>query len=406
MAAKCDDPVKPENGKELCRVRDENGLLRGFRREFLTENLSKRDRAFLTCSRCQGILREACNSNKGEQFCQSCKRKGEQTHPIQQVRATVSDLKSSCPVYQRGCIWTGNLRECEKHLEMCSYVHEACKLGCGVVLSRDELRIHSKETCLQRIEECEYCGRKFKYCGLPTHHSSCQKMPVKCKLKCGKLVIREKITQHMDIECKEKEVDCPFVKYSCKVGLMKRKELNQHLEDRNNEHMEMKVNGLEEMVMKQNEIISQLSQKMEALLDPEKYNTALWNVEGITYFLIMNLDRTFTSKEYTLCGFPMIFILTLSRKITIEFRIESRQKTIFPLNTRKGCFITRFVCHNDTRSSLEFNSEYYLIGQPTDLIEKMKYYTKGEIATFSRDLIADNFIRGDGIELEITFDTS
>ena len=405
MAAKCDVLIEDKKPRELCRVGDKEGLLRGFRKDLLKETLSERDYLLLVCPRCDGILREACNSGTGEQFCLCCKKGKEQTHPNLQVRNTILLLKFSCPVYKRGCKWAGNPGECEKHLDECGYVYETCTLKCGVVLPRDELRVHLKEMCPQRIIVCQHCEGNFKYRELSRHHRRCHKIPIPCELGCDKLVICENMTQHMDIECEEKEVDCPFVKYSCKVGMIKRKELNQHLADKKFEHMEMKLDTIEEMFVKENELFIQLSEKMEALLDPEKYNTALWNVEGINDILCANSNHTFTSKEHTLCGFPMVFILTLSRKITIEFRIENRQKTIFPLNTRKGCFITRIACHDDTRS-LEFKSEYYLIGQPTDLIDKMKYYTKGEIATFTRDRIADNFIRGDGIELEITFDTS
>ena len=475
MATNIKPLLSHENGTELCRVREE-GAVKGFKKECLKEDLTERDRTLLTCSRCQGILREACNSNSGEQFCLCCKKEQEQTHPNLQVRNTVLLLKSLCPIHQRGCNWVGNLGDCEKHLEVCGYVHEKCKLGCGVVLSRDELRIHSKEECSQRIVVCEYCEEKFKHCDLLTHHSKCKKILVPCELGCDKLVIRENMTQHMDIECGEKEVNCPFVQYGCKVGLIKRKEMNQHLEDKKIEHMEIKMNSLEETVVEQKETISQLSEKVDTLtqlsekvdtltqlsekvdtltqlsekvdtltqlsekvdtltklsekadtltqlsekvdtltqisekidsvFDPEKYNVVFWNVEGITYRMERNIDHTFTSEEYMLCGLPMSFILTVSKNLTIKFRLSNRRRTVFPLNHRGGYFITRLVCHNDHRNTLEFKSRDYLIGQPASLTHIIMLYTEGEIATIERDCIAARFIRDGGIELGITFERS
>ena len=407
MATHTKAKLSHEEGTELCRVR-KKGIVKGFRKDISTENLSERDYAFLTCSRCDGILREACNSGTGEQFCLCCKKGRELTHPIIQVRVTVSDLKSSCPINQRGCTWKGNLGECEKHLEMCSYVHEACKLGCGVVLSRDELRIHLSESCDRREIQCMHCEKATIVVELTDHLLVCEKMVVPCELGCSKLMIRENMTQHMDIECEEKEVDCPFVKYSCKVGLIKKKELNQHLEDTKIEHMEMKVNSLEEMVVKQNEIISQLSQKMENMIDPKRYNMVVWNVEGITVILVRNKNHTFISGEYLFCGFPMTFNLTVSKSITIEFHIENR-RSILPLYPQSGRFITRLICHSDKESTLEFKSRHYVMEQPvTGLtgIKELFYNTRGEIATFYRDRIVAKFIRDGGIEFEITFERS
>ena len=405
MASK-NNQIEPENGRELFLVRDAKGFLRGFRKECLTENLSERECTFLTCSRCQGILREACNSNSGEQFCMCCKKKGEKTHPNLQVRNTVLLLKYSCPIHKSGCNWVGNLGDCEKHLAVCVYVHDTCKLGCGMVISRDELVFHLKEICEQRIVVCGYCKANHKYCDLLGHHSRCYKMPVPCELGCDKQVIRENMIQHMDIECGEKEVECPFVQYSCNVGVIKKKEMNQHLEENMIEHMTMKLNSLEETVVKQNEIITQLSEKIDTLFNPEKYNMALWNVEGITYILERNIVHTFTSKEYKLCGIPMSFILTVSKNFTIKFRISNLRRTMFPLNHRGGCFITRLVCHNDHRSTLEFKSRDYLIGQPASLTHMIMLYTEGEIATIERDRIAAKFIRDGDIELQITFERS
>ena len=400
MAINIKPLLSPENGIELCRVREE-GVVRGFKKDILTDNLTEREKGLLVCPRCQGILREACFPNTGEYFCLSCKKRGEWTYPNLQVIATVLLLKSSCPIHERGCKWVGNLGECEKHLKECEYVYEMCKIGCGLVFSRHELKVHSKE-CSHRIVLCEHCNAGFKYRDLPTHHNMCHRMPVRCVLGCDKLVIRENMTQHMDTECGEKEVNCPFLQYGCKVGLIRRKEMNQHLEDRNNEHMTMKVNSLEETVMKQNENISLLSQKMEDLLEGgvNNYDTVHWNVEGITDILERN--ESLTSEEYILSSFRMTFTLIASENIlSIGFRILGRQRPNAQLNPR-GRFITRLVCHNDRERTLRCTSRTYMIGEQANMLQKLLYYsTKGEIATIHRDRILANFIRDGGIEFEI-----
>ena len=118
MAARRVEITEPDIGRELCRARGEGGIFLGFRKDILTENLSERESAFLVCSRCEGILSEACLSSGGEQFCSCCTDGEILTNPNTHVRNTVLSLKCSCPLSQRGCEWLGTLGECEEHLDV------------------------------------------------------------------------------------------------------------------------------------------------------------------------------------------------------------------------------------------------------------------------------------------------
>ena len=258
MAAKRDDSLQPEIGRDLCRVRTEGGKYRGYRKDILTENLSERDNAIFMCPRCKGILRELCLSAGGEQFCSCCKKEGEQTNPNIHMNNMILCFKCCCPLMVRGCVWVGTLGDCEIHLDTCGYVEEKCKLKCGDVLQRNNHVTHEKENCIQRIVKCEHCKKNFKFCELTEHLDVCPKMKVSCKLKCGIVLCRDKVTQHIDSDCTEKEVECPFVKYKC-VGLIKRHNLNTHLEENETEHLKMKLNAIEDIVMKQSEIIERMS---------------------------------------------------------------------------------------------------------------------------------------------------
>ncbi|KAI6647241.1 TRAF-like protein [Oopsacas minuta] len=306
---------------------------------------------------------EILESEKGRDLC----RGEEQTHPNIYVRDTVLSLKCSCPLSQRGCEWLGTLGECENHLDVCSYVHKKCKLGCEIVLPRHELKIHVSEQCnfreipcehcqtdfkagdmpvhiekcpkmplkcelkcgtvmcrmdmahhlekdcgrvvveckldcgrklprdelsmhvntkcVQRMIPCEYCHIDLKACEMTIHLVECPKMPLKCELGCGTVVCRNNMAQHIEEECVEKMIECPFIKYKCEVGLIKRKELNQHLEEKRTEHTELKLSAMEEILMKQSEnpthneiirkqgeMIEQMSQEMESLKTEAKLN--------------------------------------------------------------------------------------------------------------------------------------
>ena len=105
MAAKRDETLLPEIGRDLCRVRTEGGKYRGYKKDILTENLSERDNAVFVCPRCQGILRELCISIDGEQFCSCCKKEEEQTHTNIHMNTMALCFKCTCPLIVRGCGW-------------------------------------------------------------------------------------------------------------------------------------------------------------------------------------------------------------------------------------------------------------------------------------------------------------
>ena len=342
MADKCIECLQPEIGRELCLVKGKSCGYRGYKRDILTENLSEREITMFVCTRCQGVMVEVCLSSDGEQFCSCCKTEGEQTHPNLKMDNTIHSFKCSCPLIVRGCKWLGALGDCEEHLDTCGYVLETCKLRCGVVLQRDELKVHEKENCPQRIVECEHCSREmkscelathlemcpkmevscelecgkrlcrenipqhlkqecgmvvetcrlgcgvemtrdelkihvtetcvqrfipcehckkdFKFCDMTHHLEKCPKMEVSCELKCGVVMCREDVTQHVEQDCVEKEIECPFVKYKC-VGLMKRKNLRNHLDEKRIEHLELKMDTMQECMLKESKITEQISEQ-------------------------------------------------------------------------------------------------------------------------------------------------
>ncbi|KAI6647984.1 TNF receptor-associated factor 4-like isoform X1 [Oopsacas minuta] len=437
MAANSVVQLVSEHGPDLCRVRGEGGLVRGFRRDILTENLSERDCALLVCPRCRGILREACISFGGAHFCLSCTKGNEQTHPNTHVRNTISSLKSTCPLSTRGCEWLGTLGECENHLDMCSNVHEICKLGCDIVLPRYELVNHMSEKCLQRVIPCEHCEKNFRVCNMSSHMNDCLKMLQTCELGCGILVCSEDMERHLEEECVEKKVGCPFIKYKCEVGLIKRKELYQHLEEKRTEHTELKLNAMEVIVMKQNEMMERMSQqtekklnatedmllkltrKVESLTKESDFNqeeiivedntllctlpnaTKLqWRIEKIENMMKPRLSSTFSfSHKFQVDGFIFNFQLQYSDGLRINLcpHIGSNYDILhWPFRAE---FLTYLICHSNRKSTLEFKS-------PTININKEDYYFHSiwkdrEIALFPRASIKPEFIRDGAIHLEI-----
>ena len=295
--------VEIHKQRDLCRVERRNGKYGGYRKDILKENLTDRDEVFLICGICKGIMREACVTSIGEQICSCCEvlNHSRQT-PNEVVKKMVNSLKCSCPLLERGCEWIGTLKDCEKHLETCSYVRDQCKLACGAVLHRNKLRAHEAEKCPNRKVECEHCNQYFTFGDLTTHHKECPKIELSCELKCDVIMCREDMSQHMEHECAEKVIMCPFVKYSCEVSSIKRKYLSQHLEEKRTEHLELKLNAMEDILLKQskeanqqrkyidNQIIriNRMSEHINALCSISDTTKLDWNIENISKFIQIN----------------------------------------------------------------------------------------------------------------------
>ena len=220
--------TRPEIGRNLCRVKGQyEGKYGGYRIDIITENLNERDKVGFICTICEGIMKEACTSSSGEQFCSCCRNisSGKETSNVP-VRKMINTLKCSCPLIERGCKWLGTLKDCENHLDTCGHVRVACKLMCGVVLRRDELEKHEKETCPQRVVKCDHCQKDFKSCELNIHLNKCPKMKVPCDL-CDTQITREDMQQHL-------KHDCDMVQEACKLGCemkLTRNELKIHVKD-------------------------------------------------------------------------------------------------------------------------------------------------------------------------------
>ena len=266
--------VEVHKQRDLCRVEREDGEYGGYRKDILKENLSEREKLLLICEICKGIMREASMSSSGEQFCSSCNVGITSSASNVTLRKTISSLKCCCPLMRRGCVWLGTLKDCENHLVTCDCVGDECRLGCGKALQRKKLKFHENENCPLRNVRCKLCDKESISCKLPTHLEMCPRMKVSCEL-CGIVMYREDMTQHLEVDCVEKKIECPFAKYRCEVGLIKRKYLSQHLKERETKHlglelsamglkltaMELKLIAVEELVMKQSEIIEKLNSK-------------------------------------------------------------------------------------------------------------------------------------------------
>ena len=409
MATRTSVPLEPETGTELCRVKLEGGSLGGYRSDILTENLSEREGAIYKCTRCNGIMKDASISNIGEQLCSFCKRENELVNPHAEfLRNTILSLKCACPLSKRGCEWLGRLESVENHLTTCGHVYESCQLLCGVVTTRDEMGRHVREECSQREEACLHCSGVHKVCEMVEHVKVCGKVFVLCELGCGTRVRRESILFHLESVCSEESVVCPYEKYRCEVVGLKRRELKKHLEENRCLHTELKLNAMEESIQisakkiefleKENETFKRENELFQAILIRHK-SEVKWTVKEILVRFKPNLGHCY-SDYYDVAGYRFILF---HRTDSLNFIIKFRPRDVNNYNSLewpfKAIFITKLICHTNTKDSLIFKS-------PVIVIQRKEFttypYTLKQIASIPLSTDLKDFIKSDNLELEIT----
>ena len=342
-------------------------------------------------------------------MCVCCKREDEQIHPSANVRNTILSLKCACPLSKRGCEWLGRLEIVENHLTTCGHVDESCQLLCGVVTTRDEMERHVREECSQREEACLHCSGVHKVCEMVEHVKVCGKVFVLCELGCGTRVRRESILCHLESECSEESVVCPYEEYRCEVVGLKRRELKQHLEENWRTHTELKITDLEETFINsmknfENKIESlenemkMKDREIEMLIDVQARHKSLvkWTISEFVMKFKPKIDYT-SSDLYVIAGYEFIFVHSSdTQNFVIHFCPSSGSNYASLKWPFKAIFITRVICHRDIKNSLIFKS-------PLIALSSEQYFPLfHEIASIPLSTDLKEFIESDSLELEFT----
>ena len=222
---------------------------RGYRRDYLSRNLSEMEETFLFCKVCSGIMREASLVG-GETTCLLCSATPRKLNAVNVIQNSVAKLEIKCPVI-RECEWKGNISEAEKHLKDCDNFLIKCTPCAQIFLRRDKGN-HDNELCPMRRVRCKYRCLKFGYArDLEKHENFCVNFPVLCQNGCGMKFERDFASKHRSV-CELEEVTCPFAEYGCEARAMQRRHLLAHKKERYIEHTDMclsRINLLERKIM-------------------------------------------------------------------------------------------------------------------------------------------------------------
>eukprot|EP00800_Vazella_pourtalesii_P008227 TRINITY_DN21843_c0_g1_i1.p1 TRINITY_DN21843_c0_g1~~TRINITY_DN21843_c0_g1_i1.p1 ORF type:complete len:278 (-),score=43.90 TRINITY_DN21843_c0_g1_i1:76-909(-) len=237
MAAKQEPKQEPkvDNKNDVLFIKIE-GTYRGYKKEFLSQNIPPMMESILICPQCKGILNEATVS-LGAITCENCANPKGEKSKVSQVVSTVMGLDVKCPLLRK-CEWSGKLSAAQEHLDKCQFFLLKCPLGCGEIFERAKEENHKTKECVKRKINCQHCKKAFTSQELDNHSKNCDSQVIKCPSGCGKEVVKKDVTSHKNTECPLADVKCPFERYGCKIGAIKRKEIAEHKKGNMLEHLD------------------------------------------------------------------------------------------------------------------------------------------------------------------------
>lgn len=179
-------------------------------------------------------------------ICPYCRAEKFQTMPDRRTGRYVLNLKVFCPHKHLGCIWIGELRSMEGHVNKnaksnnkgCPFTELECSNGCGVLIQRRQVEAHLRSQCQLRVVNCEYCNTTGRSQWITdVHHRVCPKYLVQCPNNCkAARMKREEVSRHLE-ECPLLVVQCPYAKVGCNT-VVTRREITDHVTGSVGQHME------------------------------------------------------------------------------------------------------------------------------------------------------------------------
>lgn len=101
---------------------------------------------------CLACITGIQDSGLAEVACPCCRSIEYETMRDKLVERRVLDLKVYCKYKEKGCTWTGELRDMELHTEDCLHRVVSCIYNCGLYCPQLGMYIHERDTCDNRPE--------------------------------------------------------------------------------------------------------------------------------------------------------------------------------------------------------------------------------------------------------------
>ncbi|KAL3175443.1 hypothetical protein MRX96_040194 [Rhipicephalus microplus] len=244
--------MNSENAEGTYKLRDHpafpNEIAVSFRKELRPE---------LICAACNCITAAGLKDKKGHVFCQTCAHTltddtGQFTCYLCDTSAQLRSLKrndkewqvlenmqSACPNENKGCDFSGKLRQVLMHYEKCDMRGKVRCTLCGDAYAMKVIAEHMENDCPQRLLECVFCERDVEACQKRKHEANCDQRPGTCEYCAKKFKTYKELEQNHEPVCQLKPIDCSFKQLGCDFKAARR-EMERHEENsRSNGHSEL-----------------------------------------------------------------------------------------------------------------------------------------------------------------------
>ena len=212
-----------------------------------------------------------------DKSCPECGHKNFSTMKPLKYQRQMDCLKVKCSMRGRGCDWLGTLGQLDAHLDPdqgnCLYVDIKCPLNCLLTIPKNKLEQHVSMECVKRDSVCQYCHFKATYeVMVETHLPVCIYFPLQCPNFCGVTCERDVMEDHMRM-CRLEEVECEFSGVGCD-GMFRREDQEEHTRQNNQKHLTMTATTSVKMNQKLQQKLQEQEEKLqeqeEKLLEHEE----------------------------------------------------------------------------------------------------------------------------------------
>ena len=382
----------------LLLVEVTGNMFGGYKQDLLVSSLNGMEKEFFVCHECKGLMRNACQIGEEQTpVCEMCVTEGVSPQPMMRFRKMIPQLQMKCPLTTRGCEWNGMICEVEEHLNVCPEFVVMCQNSCDVILPRKELEEHLKHLCIKRIVNCEHCHLSLMYKNISQHYDVCLEFQLPCPNKCDLNLKRKQLNTHIDTDCPNTLVDCPYRKFGCERQ-MKRCELEDHKKVNEIVHLQstmlFTVSKMEEMEKKVIMMTNALTYPtvLRDFISTSSFGEQL-SIFGYTWKQCFTIIWRF----YTIC---LSFFLTgrgdiFYATITMEYDTKRSPLVKWPFEGRfKLTLIDRINIHR----SLIYESAVVKLRPKHGSFAKDTYPDNVKLADISKcSLLQDRFISENGV---------
>jgi len=284
------------------------------------------------CPMCNGVYNNPLVDQCGHIYCSTCIEQMDKcpitNNSFKNIKHNSIGLIANfldkqfvyCKNKHKDCKWEGKLsdlnshklNECQKQLVCCQWI------GCDVLVNRED-QVEHQNSCEYRIVNCSECNIEIAKLNLIGHYDVCPNYKLDCPNHCDLKIMRKDLKEHLEVECDNMIVECPYVIGGCNEKLFK-KDLANHLNTEFNLHNYL---TLQKLLQTKREIKEEFDNNQKIFKTwNEKINEWKSSIE------LLNNCNTFTkSKKYK-------EFLEYSEKETIQkAKKEKETQTIQTINS-------------------------------------------------------------------------